>query len=199
MDGRGDVAVGYFGDGASEEGVFHESLNLAANLELPIVFVCENNLFASHMHIALRQPSDSTARFAQANHIPCEVVDGNNVVALADVAKKAIDRARLGGGPSFLEAITYRWRGHVGPREDIDVGVKRGEELGQWKHRDPIQRLATALEQARIMPAARFSRLKEEVANLIEEAWSCAAQAPYPDQAALLDWVHFSNGERAAR
>ena len=195
MDGQGDIAVSYFGDGAVEEGVCHESLNLASNLHLPIVFVCENNLYASHMHIDLRQPSDSTSRFARAHRIPCKIVDGNDVVAVVDAAKGATERARSGEGPSFLEMITYRWRGHVGPREDMDVGVKRSEDLAVWKERDPVRRLATAMMDAGLMPATHLSEMKEEVKSLVADAWSRAIQSPYPDQAALLDWVYYSNRE----
>lgn len=190
MDGKGDIAVGYFGDGAAEEGVFHESLNLAANLNLPMLFVCENNLFASHLHIRLRQPDDSIARFAKAHCINAKTVDGNDVVAIAEVTQEMIDRARAGGGPSFLEAVTYRWRGHVGPSEDIDVGVQRNQDLGRWKGRDPVRRLASGLEKSGIFPPEAFSKLREEVDTLIENAWLRAEESPYPDTSALLGLVY---------
>lgn len=190
MDGKGDVAVGYFGDGAAEEGVFHESLNLASTLNLPMVFVCENNLFASHLHIRLRQPSDSISRFAKAHHIYAETVDGNDVVTIASIGREMIDRARRGGGPSFLEAVTYRWRGHVGPSEDIDVGVQRNQDLGRWKSRDPVRRLAMAMEKGKMLSPEGFPKLQEEVVTLIESAWLRAEQAPYPDYSALHDLVY---------
>ena len=158
MDGKGDVAVSYFGDGAVEEGSVQESLNLAAIMKLPVLFVCENNLFASHMHIRLRQVGDSTARFAQAHGIPATVVDGNDVVAVAAAAGEMIQRARSGEGPAYLEAVTYRWRGHVGPREDMDVGVKRSQDLVLWKGRDPIGRLAVALQMTGALSAERYAR-----------------------------------------
>jgi pyruvate dehydrogenase E1 component alpha subunit len=195
MDGRGDVAVGYFGDGAAEEGVLHESLNLASNLNLPVLFVCENNLFASHLHIGLRQPSDSIARFARAHHINSEVVDGNDVLAVAAAAKKMIDRARKGMGPSFLEAVTYRWRGHVGPSEDTDVGIKRNQDLGKWKGRDPVRRLAKGMEQNGMLSPEEFSELTEEIGAIIDEAWLKAEEANFPDQTALLDLVYSRKDE----
>ena len=105
-DGRGDIAVAYFGDGASEEGALHESLNLAAVWGLPILFVCENNLFSSHMHISLRQPANRVARYAEAHCIPAITMDGNDVVAVSAATKQLVDRARSGGGPGFLEAGT---------------------------------------------------------------------------------------------
>ena len=115
---------------ATEEGVFHESLNLAAAWDLPVLFVCENNLFSSHMHIKLRQPTDRVARFAEANCVSAATIDGNDVVKTASVAGEMISDIRDGDGPAFLEAVTYRWRGHVGPREDLDVGVERDGTLG---------------------------------------------------------------------
>lgn len=196
MDGRGDVAVGYFGDGAAEEGALHESLNLASSLKLPVLFVCENNFFASHLHIGLRQPSDSIARFAEAHHIPTEVVDGNDVVAVAEAAARMINRARKGEGPSFLEAVTYRWKGHVGPSDDIDVGVKRNQDLTKWKGRDPVRRLAKAMEEKGCLSSERFSKLQEEVSTLINAAWMKAEQGDFPDQAALLDLVYFRKDEK---
>lgn len=196
MDGRGAVAVGYFGDGAAEEGVLHESLNLASSLNLPVLFVCENNLFASHLHIGLRQPSDSIARFAHAHHIDAEIVDGNDVIAVAEVAERMIGRARKGEGPSFLEAVTYRWRGHVGPSEDTDVGVKRNQDLAKWKGRDPVRRLAKAMERKGMLLPLELSVFQEEIKSLIDTAWDNAEQAQFPDQAALLDLVYYRKDEK---
>lgn len=193
MDGKEDVAVSYFGDGAVEEGVFHESLNLAATHNLPVIFVCENNMFASHMHIAWRQPGNSPARFARAHHIPADTIDGNDLMAVSRAAAWAVERGRKREGPTFLEMVTYRWRGHVGPREDVDVGLKRSEDLKLWKGRDPIGRLATAMKNAGMLTAESFQALQQEVQNTIEEAWQQADQAPYPAPSALLDLVFYSN------
>ncbi|MFZ2486576.1 MAG: thiamine pyrophosphate-dependent dehydrogenase E1 component subunit alpha [Anaerolineae bacterium] len=191
MDGNGDIAVSYFGDGAVEEGAVQESLNLAATMQLPVLFVCENNLFASHMHIGLRQPDGSTVRFAQAHHIDYAVVDGNDVVAVTKIAREMAERARQGAGPAYLEAVTYRWRGHVGPREDTDVGVKRSEDLVQWKGRDPIRRLAVALELAGALSTDQFIALQNEIRQMITETWAKAELDPFPPSSALLDWVYF--------
>lgn len=192
MDKKGDLAVSFFGDCALEEGASQESLNLAAALNLPVVFVCENNLFASHMHIGYRQPANSTARFAQAHQIPFEILDGNDVVAVSAAMKRAADRARENGGPTYLECVTYRWRGHVGPREDMDVGVKRSEDLLRWKDRDPVRRLAESLESANLLSAQGFIDLKNKVQAMIDAAWLKAEGDPFPPNEALLDWVYFS-------
>ena len=191
MDGRGDVAVGYFGDGAIEEGAVQESLNLAASLKLPTIFICENNFFSSHLHIGLRQPSESTARFARAHGIPFEVVDGNDVVTCNAVAKKGIEMARKGNGPFFLEAVTYRWRGHVGPSEDEDVGVKRKDDLHIWKRRDPIKRLRLALQETDLFSEEDFHKMESELNVAVEDAWQNAEDAPFPDNNRLLDTVFY--------
>jgi pyruvate dehydrogenase E1 component alpha subunit len=194
LDGHGDVGVAYFGDGACEEGVVHESLNLAACYELPVLFVCENNLFSSHMDIALRQPSDRMARFAEAHFIEAETVDGNDVVAVACAAKRLVDRARAGGGPGFLEAITYRWRGHVGHREDVDVGLRRSpDELKAWKGRDPIARLAAGLIDRGEMSGAEMEQLTAAASRRAAEAVEAARTAPWPDDSALLEHVFSSH------
>jgi TPP-dependent pyruvate/acetoin dehydrogenase alpha subunit len=188
-DGNGDVAVAYFGDGAMEEGAVHESLNFAAKFEIPVVFVVENNLFSSHLHISERQPADSVARFARAHRIRNCVVDGNDVVGVADAADELVRHAREGGGPGFLEAVTYRWRGHVGASEDIDVGVQRKDDLSQWKMRDPIRRLEAALATRAWLREGEVARAREMVWQDCESAWRQAQLDPYPDSEALLSWV----------
>ena len=189
-DGRGDVAVAYFGDGAAEEGVVHESLNLAAALRLPALFVCENNLFASHLHISLRQPADRVGRYGEAHGMPVETVDGNDVVAVSKATSRLVERMRRGEGPGFLEAVTYRWRGHVGPREDIDVGVNRGPDLALWKARDPVRRLFDALKHDGILDERGLAELDNRVVAEIAQAWERADAAAFPPGAALMDLVY---------
>jgi pyruvate dehydrogenase E1 component alpha subunit len=189
-DGKGDVAVAWFGDGATEEGAFHESLNLAAAWELPVLFVCENNLFSSHMHIELRQPTNKVARFAEANCLSTATVDGNDVVKVASIAEEMINHARDGNGPAFLEAITYRWRGHVGHREDQDVGVDRDGTLDEWKKRDPIQRLADALIEAGELTPSALEHLDAGISEEIAQGWKKAIAAAFPADEALLDSVY---------
>jgi TPP-dependent pyruvate/acetoin dehydrogenase alpha subunit len=186
-----DIAVAYFGDGAVEEGAVHESLNLARMLNAPVLFVCENNFFSSHMHIKLRQPSNAMARFAAAHDIECEIVDGNDVVAVNKSAERLIGRARDGHGPAFLEAVTFRWYGHVDWREDIDVGVERSvTDLSNWRARDPVSRLTVAMERERFWSAADQTTVNEELSREIKMAWEQAVIDPYPDSGALLDRVY---------
>ena len=191
MQRSGDVAVAYLGDGAVEEGVVHESLNLARVQEIPVVFVVENNLFASHMHISIRQPSDATARFAEANAIPFDIIDGNDVMAIAKSAERAVGRARDSGGPSLIEAVTYRWYGHVDWRDDIDVGVNRSQtDVANWKARDPVARLKASMISAGCWSSAEDAQLLDALQADIDSAWAVAMSDPYPDPSALLARVY---------
>jgi len=193
MDGGNSVAVAFFGDGASEEGVMHESLNLASSYQLPVVFVCENNQYSSHLDITLRQPSDRVSRYADAHRVRAAVVDGNDVCAVARVAAELIAAAR-GCEPVFLEAITYRWRGHVGPREDLDVGVRRSmESLAAWKRRDPVRRLEEALVANALATHEQLCLLTGEVRAQLEEAAARALEAPWPPQENLPGFVYASS------
>jgi len=191
LQGKGDISVAYFGDGAIEEGVVHESLNLARQLQVPILFVCENNLFSSHMHISQRQPLTSVARFAVANDIQYEVIDGNNIVSVEESAGKMIDTTRTKHLPVFIEAFTYRHYGHVDWREDIDVGVNRSpEDLKLWKSRDPIDRLETALLLNRLLDKNELEQIKLQISNQIETDWELAVRDPQTENSSLLSDVY---------
>ncbi len=192
-----DIGVAYIGDGAVEEGIVHESLNLARIQNAPMLFVLENNLFASHMHISLRQPGNMTSRFAVANNIPHKLVDGNNVIAVARVAKSLIGNAREGNGPAFLELVTYRWYGHVDWRDDVDVGVARSlDDIENWKARDPISRLSAAMMDKGIWTKEQEDALSDEFDKQIEIAWEKAMSDPYPDDDATLNYVYSSNSSK---
>jgi TPP-dependent pyruvate/acetoin dehydrogenase alpha subunit len=195
LQGGGDVGLAYLGDGAVEEGVVHESLNLARMLKAPAVFVVENNLFSSHMHISLRQPKQSTARFAAANDIPHEVVDGNDVVAVRLAAARLISIAREGHGPGFLEAVTYRWYGHVDWREDIDVGVNRSsEDVNAWRKRDPIARLVSGMQALGLIDADQLTAIESQIAKEVCDAWMMAQADAYPPLSALESRVFAETG-----
>lgn len=195
MDGpRGkdglDVGVAFFGDGACEEGVFHECLNMSAAFKLPMIFVVENNLFSSHLDIHLRQPSDRIARFAEAAKINFASVDGNDVVAMMQAAEKLVGAARNGEGPALIEAVTYRWRGHVGPDENIDVGVRRtAAEVNAWKQRDPVGRLFKALE-ARGYTKTQFEALQADIKKTVETSRDRARKSEWPAESMLTGTVY---------
>jgi pyruvate dehydrogenase E1 component alpha subunit len=192
MDKTCDIAISYFGDGACEEGVLHESLNLASVMNLPVLYVCENNLFSSHLHIELRQPSNTTARFADSHMIKNKTVDGNDVVGMYKLLIEEITEMRNSSRPFYLEAYTYRWRGHVGHREDIDVGVKRGDDLKSWKLRDPIQRLLNSMIVNEIFTQDEFDQLSNSIQMKINTDWLTAKSAEYPEKDFLLSTVYAS-------
>lgn len=134
------AAVAFFGDGALEEGSVHETMNLAALYRLPLIFVCENNLYSSHLHWSERRVADNLYQAGAFHSVRGERVDGNQVEDVYDAARRAVARAKSGEGPSFIECRTFRWRGHVGASSDEDVGVRRRGELAAWLECDPIRR-----------------------------------------------------------
>lgn len=186
-----DIGLAYLGDGAIEEGVVHESLNLAKILCCPTLFVVENNLFSSHMHISLRQPKSAISRFAEANDIEHEIIDGNDILDVYKKSGQLIKKIRNGEGPKFIEAITYRHYGHVDWRKDIDVGVNRSQEdLEHWMKRDPILRLKNSLEKKSIFSKDDFEEMHSSISAQIEKAWKKAAKDPYPKHSELLKRVY---------
>jgi len=191
MQKTDDIGVAYIGDGAVEEGAVHESFNLAKIQKAPMLFVIENNLFASHMHISLRQPSDMISRFAIANDIPYKLLDGNDVVAVAKASKELIDDIRAGKGPGFIELVTYRWYGHVDWRDDEDVGVERSlDDIEHWKTRDPILRLSKSMIKSKIWTKEQELELGNKIDKEIQIAWEKAVNDPYPSPDATLKYVY---------
>lgn len=191
---RGDrrVSVSFFGDGATEEGHFHESLNLAGLYRLPVLFVCENNFYSSHMQLLERRVEDNIYKAGEMHGIPGIRIDGNDVVAVYRAAVEAVTRARNGAGATLLECRTFRWRGHVGPAWDMDVGVKRKDELKGWLPKDPVARTRTRLVELGV-PEKAFDQMEQEIRAEVEEALLFARQSPYPDQSELLEHVFHSH------
>ena len=179
------VAVAFFGDGALEEGHVHESMNLAALYRLPVVFICENNLYSSHLHWTERRVLDNLYKAGDFHSVPGQRLDGNDVEAVFHAASIAVASARAGGGPSFLECRTFRWRGHVGASSDIDVGVKRRGELAEWLARDPIARVEARLREAGIKCFDRNPLTKE-----MNDALDAAREAPLPPSSRFLENVY---------
>lgn len=189
--GTDEIAVVYFGDGAMEEGVVHESLNLARILNLPILFVCENNYFSSHMHVSIRQPNDRLVRFAEAHEIQGKSIDGNDALVVMTSAKELIQIARGGHGPVFLEAKTYRHFGHVDWRKDIDVGLNRSkDDLESWMLLDPIPRFVDYLTENLLLSEDQIANIIDEEKKLLSEAWQGALNDPLPDEKLLMTGVY---------
>jgi TPP-dependent pyruvate/acetoin dehydrogenase alpha subunit len=186
LRGESRVAVAFFGDGALEEGSVHETLNLAALYRLPMIFVCENNLYSSHLHWTERRVADNLDQAGAFHSVPGERVDGNEVGDVYDAARHAVARARSGAGPSFLECRTFRWRGHVGASSDEDVGVRRRGELAEWLEHDPIQRAEDRLKNVSL--AMNLEPYRADVDQEIAGALAAARNAPAPD--AYRTWEH---------
>lgn len=191
LRGTGQIAVAFFGDGATDEGHFHESLNLAALYRLPVLFVCENNFYSTHLTMKERRAKDNIVESADLHGLSGERVDGNDVMAVRGAADQAVQRARAGEGPTLLECRTYRWRGHVGPAADLEVGEDRRRELDEWRQRDPIARCRERLRAQGLSPE-RFESLEAAVRDEIEEAVSFARRSPAPDESELLHHVYVS-------
>ena len=174
------VSAVAFGDGATEEGVFHESLNFASLKRLPVVFVCENNLYACYSHQRARQAADNIFEQAAAHAMPGLRVDGNDVLAVYEAVGQAVTRARAGQGPSLIECRTYRWREHVGPNDDTHLGYRSREEVEQWTSRCPIKQFARRLEAERVLSPAQLAQWSADVARELDEAVAFAQQSPFP-------------------
>jgi TPP-dependent pyruvate/acetoin dehydrogenase alpha subunit len=180
LRGTGQISVAYFGDGATNIGAFHEALNLAAVWKLPVLFICENNLYMEYTPISAVTPVEHPAHDrAPAYGVPSEVVDGNDVVAVRDAVGRAAARARAGEGPSIIEAMTYRHFGH----SRTDPGKYRpDDEVARWLERDPLlvlqARLATSGADAAQVPA-----VLERAAAVVDAAVTAARSAPEPDPA----------------
>jgi len=179
-----NVSVAFFGDGAMEEGHFHESVNLAAIYQLPVIFVCENNFYSSHLPLLKRRREDNLVKAADFHGIHGVRVDGNDVLAVYKSAHEAVQRARSGYGPSFLEFRTYRWRGHVGASWDEDVGVKRKDELQEWKPKDPILRLKNTLKTLGTSDV-ELDEMESNALNEANEAANYALNSPLPNPKTL--------------
>ena len=185
------VAISYLGDGAVEEGIFHESLNLAKILNLPVIFVIENNLFSSHLNIDIRQPSPFTSRFSASNKINHRLIDGNNIIEVIKASRELIEEARKNNSPGVLEAITYRWFGHVDWREDIDIGKNRCiEELENWKKRCPIKRFQESILKEEILSDDFLQKIKKEEDEKINLSWNNALKDPFPKTEELFSNVY---------
>jgi acetoin:2,6-dichlorophenolindophenol oxidoreductase subunit alpha len=183
LDG-GAVSTCFFGDGTTNIGAFHEAMNLAALWKLPVVFVCENNLYGEYSPLAATTPISRLADRAASYGMPGEQVDGNDVLAVRTVAATARARAANGKGPTMIEALTYRHLGH----SRSDPGTYRPPgELDEWKLRDPIILFSQALEEAHDIPVVDIERVREEADAAVADALQRALAWPEPDPETHLD------------
>ena len=193
LEGKGRVAVSFFGDGASNAGPFHESVNIAALWKLPMLYVCENNLYGVNTPVADSVSVKDVAERAAAYGIPGVAVDGNDVLAVHEVAEAAVQRARAGQGPTLIECRTYRWRNHTEIKGVPDP--RPPEELDEWKHRDPIARLRDSLIAQGILTEAAWKKMDDDILQAIEDAVTFAKDSPFPDLDTAVEDV-FADEER---
>ncbi len=175
MQGKDSIVAVSFGDGAVEEGVFHETMNFAALRKLALIFVCENNLYATNTHIRDRQAQTEIHRRAEGYGMPGFVVDGNDAFKVHALAVAARNRARAGDGPTLIECRTYRYLEHCGVFEDHHLGYRTKEEVDAWRARDPL-----SVARDYVTEADR-ERFEEEIRTLIDEAFRYARSSPFPE------------------
>lgn len=190
MKHNGRISTVFFGDGASEEGTFHESLNFAALKKLPVVFVCENNFYATTSPLSQRQPNDNISGKAESYGIPGVSVDGNNVLEVFEASREAVDRARRGGGPSLIECKTYRWKGHVGPDCDHAKGCRPMEDLDKWMERCPVELYKKLLIAHNVITEEDYSDMIREIDGTVDRCIIAARSYPMPETAELLRDVY---------
>lgn len=177
------VTVSFFGDGATGEGVLYESLNFAALKRLPIIFVCENNFYATHMPIRECRPQNNIFKIGKPFGIQSHRVDGNDVLKVYEVSKNAVGLCRKGRGPVFIEFMTYRLRGHVGPDDNIQgthTDIRSKEELEKWRKKDPVKKFEKFLIKNRILGEEELRRIKWEAEEEVKEAHRYAKMSHYP-------------------
>jgi len=178
MRNKPHAAVTYFGDGAAEEGVFHESMNFAALKKLPVIFICENNYTATSSPLSSRKPLDNIYRHGEAFAIPGTVVDGNDVVAVYEATCEAMKRIGNGKGPSLIEAKTFRMLKHVGPEKDLSSGVRTEEEWNRWLAKCPVKKFTEHCLEQDLLSTEAMEKIQKKIEMEIERAFELAKSAP---------------------
>lgn len=191
LRGTDQVVACFFGEGASNQGTFHEGINLAAVWGLPVVFVCENNLYAMGTRQSRVMAIENIADRAVAYGIPGVVADGNDVLAVFEAARVAVERARRGEGPTLIECKTYRQKGH----SRFDAAVYRPkEEVESWLKKDPVARFQTKLLEMNVLTEAEAQKMVQEAKKVVDEATKFALDSPFPEPEEALEDVYAERG-----
>jgi TPP-dependent pyruvate/acetoin dehydrogenase alpha subunit len=175
--GEDQVAVVFFGDGAGQAGAFHESLNIASLWKLPVIFVCENNGYAEFTPLSSHTLIERLARHAETYKIPSTTVDGNDLMKVRDGMGKALQQARAGKGPAFVECLTHRLRGHY---EGDPAKYRELSELAEWKEKDPIARFTRELKRRKALSDNESAAIESDARDLVERAAEFALASPWP-------------------
>lgn len=186
------VSVSFFGDGATGEGVLYESLNFAALKRLPNLFVCENNSYSTHMPIRECRPNNDIFRMGKPFDIESFKVDGNDVLEVYEAARNAVELCNNDNGPVFVECITYRLRGHVGPDDNIQgthTDIRSQEEIRKWRRKDPTKNFEKFLLKNKILKREHIENIKKELEKEVKKAHAFAKESPYPKKGDLSKYV----------
>ncbi|MBI3267040.1 MAG: thiamine pyrophosphate-dependent dehydrogenase E1 component subunit alpha [Chlamydiae bacterium] len=191
MKGEKRISVVFFGEGATEEGAFQESVNFAVLKKLPVIFVCENNFYSVYSPLSVRQPvGREVVEQARGYGLESFQGDGNDVKEVYRLGGEAAERARRGEGPTFLEFKTYRWREHCGPNYDNDLGYRSEEEFEQWKKICPLSRLQSELLLQKWVDEVELQKIARELDEEIEETVAFAKKSPFPEASELMEHVY---------
>jgi len=197
LSGATDISVVYLGDAAVEEGAFYEAANFAALRSLPVLFVCENNLYSVYSHISVRQPKGREIyRMVEAMGMRSLHADGNDVEAAYRCLQPEVERLRSGEGPCFVEFSTYRWREHCGPNFDNHIGYRTEQEYETWKAQDPVSRQTEVLKKEKVLNSASLNEIEATIGAEVARAFEFAERSPFPGVADAFDHV-FCNGEQS--
>jgi pyruvate dehydrogenase E1 component alpha subunit len=181
------VAACFFGDGASNTGDFHEALNLASVWKLPVIFICENNMYAISVHVKKSTSVENISDRAHGYNIPGFAVDGNDVIAVYKAAKEAVQRARNNSGPTLIECKTYRTVGHG--TTDPGIAYRTAEEIEEWKKKCPIRKLKNYLVENGILKEIDIQRIEKDVESMVSQAIKFAEESPYPSPSQVAEYV----------
>lgn len=190
--GDGRIAVSFFGDGATGEGLLCESLNFAALKKLPIIFVCENNYYSTHLPIDEIRVNRQIYQLGRPFGVKCYRVDGNDVIKVHEQARRAVDMCRHGEGPVFLECMTYRQRGHVGPDDNVQgthTDIRPPAEIALWMKKDPIKKMEKYLLKEAGIPIQMINEIRADLEKEVAEAFDFASGSSFPDRQEVARYV----------
>jgi TPP-dependent pyruvate/acetoin dehydrogenase alpha subunit len=190
MDGKKNIAVAVFGDATVEEGVFAETVNFVVTKKLPVLFLCENNLYSTHSPLKVRQPTSAISVRVGIPELPTAQIDGNDAVLVYETCQRAADYIRKYQMPYFVECMTYRIREHVGPLNDWDRGYRTKEEVDAWIEKCPIARLSKSLAAEKIMTTEEIQNEEKKYGKMADDAYELALKSPWPDALSMTEHVY---------
>jgi pyruvate dehydrogenase E1 component alpha subunit len=185
--GTDQVVACFFGDGAANQGTFHEGLNMASIWKLPVIFVCENNHYGISFHQSKSMNVADVADRAASYNVPGAAIDGNDVIAVYEAAEAAVERARAGEGPTLIECKTYRWKGHF---EGDPMVYRTDEEFKGWQAKDPLPRFKSRLMEMGILTEEKIQQVDDAIAKMVEKAIQFAEESPFPAPEEITDDVY---------